>query len=76
MVGAAVTVMLPEMLSCLAEYRLLFVGALLLVVLWLAPEGVIGTLARYLRRIDPARRDSRRGFDLADIPRRRRDARA
>ena len=32
----------------LAEYRLLFVGALLLVVLWLAPEGVIGTLARLL----------------------------
>ena len=38
-VGAVVTVMLPELLSHLAEYRLLFVGALLLVVLWLAPEG-------------------------------------
>ena len=45
-VGAVVTVMLPELLSQLAEYRLLFVGALLLVVLWVAPEGVIGTLAR------------------------------
>ncbi|MBX9840783.1 MAG: ATP-binding cassette domain-containing protein [Xanthobacteraceae bacterium] len=63
-VGAAVTVMLPELLSGLAEYRLLFVGALLLVVLWIAPEGVIGTLARHLRRIDPAGADSR-DFDLA-----------
>ncbi len=49
-IGAAITVVLPELLSNLAEYRLLFFGALLLVVLWLAPEGVIGTLARRLRR--------------------------
>ena len=48
-VGAAISVVLPELLSQLAEYRLLFFGALLLVVLWLAPEGVIGTLARFLR---------------------------
>jgi len=54
LIGAAVTVLLPELLSFLAEYRLLFVGILLLVVLWIAPEGIIGTLARYVRRIDPA----------------------
>ena len=66
-VGAVVTVLLPELLSSLAEYRLLFVGALLLVVLWIAPEGVIGTLARYVRRIDPARREERRGFGLAEF---------
>jgi branched-chain amino acid transport system ATP-binding protein len=53
-VGAVITVLLPELLSSLAEYRLLMVGVLLLVVLWIAPEGVIGTLARYFRRIDPA----------------------
>jgi ABC-type branched-subunit amino acid transport system ATPase component/ABC-type branched-subunit amino acid transport system permease subunit len=53
-VGAVITVLLPELLSNLAEYRLLMVGALLLVVLWLAPEGVIGTLARFIRRTDPA----------------------
>ena len=47
-VGAAITVLLPEMLSQLAEYRLLFVGALLLGVLWLAPEGVIGLFARLI----------------------------
>ena len=51
-VGAAVIVVLPELISHLAEYRLLVFGALLLVVLWLAPEGVIGSLARRLRRID------------------------
>jgi len=54
LVGAIVTVMIPELLSGLAEYRLLFVGVLLLVVLWIAPEGIIGTLMRYLRRINPA----------------------
>ena len=52
-VGAAISVVGPELLSSLAEYRLLFFGGLLLVVLWLAPEGVIGTLARFARRIDP-----------------------
>ena len=51
-VGAAVIVVLPELISHLAEYRLLVFGVLLLVVLWLAPEGVIGTLARRLGRID------------------------
>jgi ABC-type branched-subunit amino acid transport system ATPase component/ABC-type branched-subunit amino acid transport system permease subunit len=63
-VGAIVTVMLPELLSWLAEYRLLFVGALLLVVLWIAPEGVIGTIARRLRSKEPdwSKPD---GFDLA-----------
>lgn len=64
-VGAAVTVMLPELLSHLAEYRLLFVGALLLVVLWIAPEGVIGTLARFLRRIDPTGARTDKEFDLS-----------
>ena len=39
------------------------VGILLLVVLWMAPEGVIGTLARFLRRIDPTRPRAG-GFDL------------
>jgi LPS export ABC transporter ATP-binding protein len=54
LVGAIVTVLLPEFLSGLAEYRLLAMGALLLVVLWLAPDGIIGTLARPLRWRDPA----------------------
>ena len=48
--GALVVVLLPEMLSFLAEYRLLFFGALLLLVLWLAPEGIMGALERRYRK--------------------------
>ena len=51
--GAAVVVLLPEALSRVAEYRLLLFGALLLVVLWLAPDGIVGTLAK-LRGRRPA----------------------
>jgi branched-chain amino acid transport system ATP-binding protein len=55
-VGAATTVLLPELLSSLAEYRLLFFGALLLLVLWLAPQGIVGTLAALIlpKRKSPA----------------------
>jgi branched-chain amino acid transport system ATP-binding protein len=55
LVGAAIVVLLPEALAALAEYRLLFFGALLLVVLWLAPEGVVGTALRLLSRRRPPR---------------------
>jgi ABC-type branched-subunit amino acid transport system ATPase component/ABC-type branched-subunit amino acid transport system permease subunit len=48
--GAAVVVLLPELLAGLAEYRLLFFGALLLVVLLIAPEGIVGEAARFLGR--------------------------
>jgi ABC-type branched-subunit amino acid transport system ATPase component/ABC-type branched-subunit amino acid transport system permease subunit len=48
--GALVVVLLPEFLSGFAEYRLLLFGGLLLVVLWLAPEGIVGALAQLLRR--------------------------
>ena len=56
-VGALVVVLLPEFLSALAEYRLLFVGLLLLVVLVATPRGVVGEIERRLRRVDerPAR---------------------
>jgi len=50
LVGAAIVVLLPEFLAALAEYRLLFFGALLLVVLWLAPEGVVGTVLRLVSK--------------------------
>jgi branched-chain amino acid transport system ATP-binding protein len=63
-VGAAITVVLPELLSNLAEYRLLFFGMLLLVVLWLAPEGILGTFARLFRRLDPRPADAG-NFDVA-----------
>ena len=65
-VGAVISVVLPELLSSLAEYRLLFFGALLLVVLWIAPEGAMGTLARAFRRIDPRTAETG-GFDVAGL---------
>ena len=52
LVGAVIVGLLPELLSSLEEYRLLFFGALLLVVLWVAPQGLVGLLAR-LRRAAP-----------------------
>jgi ABC-type branched-subunit amino acid transport system ATPase component/ABC-type branched-subunit amino acid transport system permease subunit len=63
-VGAIVTVVLPELISSLAEYRLLIFGALLLLVLWLAPEGVLGTLARRLGK-PGVRKADRADFDIA-----------
>jgi len=59
LVGAAIVVLLPEFLAALAEYRLLFFGALLLFVLWLAPEGLVGTALRLLTKRRPARLSSR-----------------
>jgi ABC-type branched-subunit amino acid transport system permease subunit len=50
LLGAALVVLLPEFLAGLAEYRLLFFGALLFLVLWLTPEGVVGALTKRLRR--------------------------
>lgn len=48
LLGAFITVMLPELLSDFAQYRLLFFGALMLAVLLIAPSGVAGLLARLL----------------------------
>ena len=62
--GALVVVGLPELLSDFAEYRLLVFGALLLAVLWIAPEGIVGTLARRLQRVDP-RPARASAFDVA-----------
>ncbi len=44
-IGAVIVVLLPELLSSLAQYRLLFVGLLLLLVLRLAPGGFASLLA-------------------------------
>jgi branched-chain amino acid transport system ATP-binding protein len=50
LIGSAIVVLLPEALSALAEYRLLVFGAGLLIVLWLAPGGIAGALARLVAR--------------------------
>ena len=49
-VGAIVVGVLPELLSSLEEYRLLLFGSLLLVVLWVAPDGVVGLVQRGVAR--------------------------
>src|SRR4051794_29955345 len=53
LVGSAVVVLLPEMLAGLAEYRLLVFGAGLLIVLWAAPGGIAGAMARLVTRRGP-----------------------
>jgi branched-chain amino acid transport system ATP-binding protein len=66
LVGAAVVVLLPELLATLGQYRLLFVGVLLLLVLRLAPGGIVGVVAGWLRRppprTPPQPRDNVAGF--------------
>ncbi len=49
-IGAIVVVGLPELLSGLAEYRVLMCGVLLLGVLLFAPGGISGALARRFAR--------------------------
>ena len=74
LVGAAIVVLLPEALAGLAEYRLLFFGALLLAMLWAAPEGVVGTVLRFFSR-RRAPRLARRA-EITTAPLRRADLRA
>jgi len=50
LVGAVVVGVLPELLSNFEDVRLLVFGAMLLVVLWIAPDGVVGLLRRVRRR--------------------------
>jgi branched-chain amino acid transport system ATP-binding protein len=55
LIGAFIVVLLPEMLSWLAEYRLLFVGLLLLAVLRLAPGGLVGLIGDFWANTDEGR---------------------
>lgn len=48
LIGAVLIVLVPELLSDFAEYRLLIFSLLLLIVLWIAPNGLLGALARRL----------------------------
>ncbi len=52
-VGSLIVVLLPEVLSGLAEYRLLIFGGIMLGVLLLAPKGVVGGLMQYINFEDP-----------------------
>jgi branched-chain amino acid transport system ATP-binding protein len=48
--GSIVVVLAPELLGGLAEYRLLFFGIVLLLILWLAPGGIVGELRQRFTR--------------------------
>jgi len=61
LVGALVVVLLPEMLSSLAQYRLLFVGLLLLLVLRLAPGGLVGLAERLFPQRPPSKAAAQSG---------------
>jgi branched-chain amino acid transport system ATP-binding protein len=60
LVGAAMVVLLPQLLAGLAEYQVLFFGALLLLVLWLAPEGIVGEIRRRFGATAPTHRPHER----------------
>ncbi len=61
LVGAVIVVLLPQLGARFAEYQLLFFGAVLLLVLWLAPEGVVGALSRRRRAVQRVRAASGEG---------------
>jgi ABC-type branched-subunit amino acid transport system ATPase component/ABC-type branched-subunit amino acid transport system permease subunit len=63
LIGAAIVVLLPELLSTFGQYRLLFVGVLMLVVLRLAPSGVVGVIAGFF----PRRRVASTAAERTDI---------
>ena len=54
-IGAALVVLLPELLSDLAEYRLLAFGVLLFAVLRVAPSGIVGLIEQLAAKFLPAR---------------------
>lgn len=65
-IGCLIIVFLPEMLSGLAEYRLLFFGGLMLGVLLIAPRGIVGTVTALLDTEDP-RRAKASGAALSEV---------
>mgnify|MGYP000527788052 CR=1 FL=1 len=50
--GAGIVVLMPELLSPLAEYRLLIFAVLLLAILWLAPKGILGAIQSRFNKPD------------------------
>ncbi|MDB5818573.1 MAG: urtE [Rhizobacter sp.] len=51
LIGAIIVALLPEVLSGLEEYRLLFFGAMLLIVMWVAPGGAVGLALKAWRSV-------------------------
>ncbi len=74
--GAIIVGLLPEVLSGLEEFRLLFFGGLLLLVLWLAPNGLTGLWHGFMKKRYARQQTSPAGsIDPAlDLPVRERSA--
>lgn len=53
-VGAVIIGLLPELLASMESYRLLIFGALMLLVLWVAPNGVVGLCSQLFARFNPS----------------------
>ena len=66
LIGALVVVLLPELLATLGQYRLLFVGVLMLAVLRLAPTGLVGLVAGMLPKAERETRAKERR-DIAKL---------
>jgi branched-chain amino acid transport system ATP-binding protein len=67
LVGALIVGLLPELLSSLEEYRLLFFGGLLLLVLWVAPVGIVGFLQSLSQRWQPVDRSPQSGHAASEM---------
>jgi ABC-type branched-subunit amino acid transport system ATPase component/ABC-type branched-subunit amino acid transport system permease subunit len=67
LLGAVVVVLLPELLATLGQYRLLFVGVLMLVVLRLAPTGIVGLAAGWSRFRSAPRESDKMPKEVSDV---------
>ena len=66
-IGAIIVVLLPELLSDLAEYRLLAFGLLLFAVLRVAPTGVAGLIGQLVARFLLASRSQPAAGSISEI---------
>jgi branched-chain amino acid transport system ATP-binding protein len=65
LVGAIALVLLPELLHDFAEYQLLVFGILLLLTLWLTPEGIASFFVKRFQRFNSVYPPK---IDLEDLP--------
>lgn len=75
--GAIIVGLLPEVLAGMEEFRLLFFGALLLLVLWLAPNGLTGLWHSIVKKLRPKTHAAAASAELTpalDLPARERSA--
>lgn len=67
-IGALLIVLLPELLSDLAEYRLLAFGLLLFAVLRVAPNGIAGLIAQLTAKFVPTSKTQTATEDIVGEP--------